>query len=110
MLGLACGSLLGLPNEFGRSPPAEPVMDIDPAELPASMGRRPGAGRGAIPERCFVGRVRRRRLRQALTAAGHAEQSRMGLQTQVLELQARGWRPWPLHGRSGRTPTARPPA
>ena len=33
MLGLACGNLLGLPNEFKRTPPAEPVVDIDPAEL-----------------------------------------------------------------------------
>jgi ADP-ribosyl-[dinitrogen reductase] hydrolase len=33
VLGLACGNLLGLPNEFKRSPPAEPVIDIDPAEL-----------------------------------------------------------------------------
>jgi len=33
MLGLACGNLLGLPNEFKRAPPAEPVTDIDPAEL-----------------------------------------------------------------------------
>lgn len=33
MLGLACGNLLGLPNEFLREPPAEPVRDIDPAEL-----------------------------------------------------------------------------
>jgi ADP-ribosyl-[dinitrogen reductase] hydrolase len=33
MLGLACGNLLGLPNEFRREPPALPVTDIDPAEL-----------------------------------------------------------------------------
>ena len=33
MLGLACGNMLGLPNEFLRAPPAEPVTDIDPAEL-----------------------------------------------------------------------------
>jgi ADP-ribosyl-[dinitrogen reductase] hydrolase len=33
LLGLACGNLLGLPNEFKRKPPAEPVVDIDPAEL-----------------------------------------------------------------------------
>jgi ADP-ribosyl-[dinitrogen reductase] hydrolase len=33
MLGLACGNLLGLPNEFLREPPARPVTDIDPAEL-----------------------------------------------------------------------------
>jgi hypothetical protein len=30
MLGLACGNLLGLPNEFLRAPPAEPVTEIDP--------------------------------------------------------------------------------
>lgn len=33
LLGLACGNLLGLPNEFLRRPPPEPVRDIDPAEL-----------------------------------------------------------------------------
>jgi ADP-ribosyl-[dinitrogen reductase] hydrolase len=33
LLGLACGNLLGLPNEFARSPRVPPVTEIDPAEL-----------------------------------------------------------------------------